>query len=124
VTGDREEVDTPFFNLGTLETQGMDLSVAWARDIGPGLFSINSTVNYLDRFEYQLSPGGSIAKSTGTLDQGGLFDYQVFTRFGYAWENFNFGLTWRHMPDIDAAAKATVPTTTIEGPGAYDIFNF
>lgn len=124
VTGDREEVDTPFFNLGTLETQGLDLSVNWAKDIGPGLFSINSTVNYLDNFEYQTAPGARIVDATGTLDQGGLFDYQTFTRFGYAWENLTFGLTWRHMSDADAAAKALSPNTTIEGPGAYDMFNF
>jgi iron complex outermembrane receptor protein len=123
VTGDREEVDTPFFNLGTLETQGVDVSVNWAKDIGPGLFSINSTINYLDSFEYQLAPGSAVVDATGTLDQGGLFDYQTFTRFGYAWENLNVGLTWRHMSDVAAAAAATLPNTTIQGPDAYDMFN-
>lgn len=123
VTGDREEVDTPFFNLGTLETQGLDLSINWAKDIGPGLFSINSTINYLDNFEYQLAPGSAVVDATGTLDQGGLFDYQAFTRFGYAWENLSLGLTWRHMSDAGSIASATLPTTTIQGPGAYDMFN-
>jgi len=124
VTGDREEVDTPFFNLGTLETQGVDVSVNWSRDVGPGVFSVNSTVNYLDRFEYQLAPGSAIVDATGTLDRGGLFDYTAMTRFGYAWNNLNLGINWRHMASAGSAASALIPTTTIQGPGSYDMFNF
>jgi outer membrane receptor protein involved in Fe transport len=124
VTGDREEVDTPFDNLGMLQTRGIDTTVSWSKDIGPGMFSVNSTINYLDNFEYQLAPGGRIVDATGSLDQGGLFDFQTFTRFGYAWENVNLGLTWRHMSDAKSAAAALVPATTIQGPGAYDMFNF
>jgi iron complex outermembrane recepter protein len=88
------------------------------------VFSINSTVNYLDSFKYQLAPGARIVDATGTLDQGGLYDYQTFTRFGYAWDNFNFGLTHRHLSSAKAAAAAQLPTTTIEGPGSYNMFNF
>lgn len=124
VTGDREEVDTPFFNLGTLETQGLDVTVNWSHDLGPGLFSINSTVNYLDNFEYALAPGTPVANATGTLDRGGLFDYQALTRFGYTWNDITLGLNWRHISSADSAAKATIPNTTIEGPGSYDMFNF
>jgi len=124
VTGDREEVDTPFFNLGTLETQGIDLSVNWSRDIGPGQFSINSTINYLDNYEYQLAPGSAVVDATGTLDQGGLFDYLTFTRFGYTWDNINVGLNWRHLASVGSAASATNPNTTIQGAGSYDMFNF
>jgi len=124
VTGDREEVDTPFFNLGTLETQGLDVTVNWSHDLGPGLFSINSTVNYLDNFEYSLAPGAPAADATGTLDRGGLFDFQALTRFGYTWNDLTLGLNWRHISSADAAAAATIPNTTIEGPGSYDMFNF
>ncbi|MES2607016.1 MAG: TonB-dependent receptor [Pseudomonadota bacterium] len=124
ITGDREEVDTPFFNLGTLETQGIDLTLNWSQDVGPGVASINSTLNYLDNFEYQLAPGAAIADATGTLDQGGLFEFISFTRFGYSLGDLNLGINWRHMSSIDSAAKATVPTTTIQGPGSYDMFSF
>jgi iron complex outermembrane recepter protein len=131
ITGDRAEVDTPFFNLGTLETQGIDLNVSWSRDIGPGVFRINSAINYLDSFEYQVAPGGAIIDAKGTLDtagqppgQSGLFDYLVLNNFSYAWNDISLGLTWRHMPAVDSAAKALSPTTTIEGPDAYDMFNF
>ena len=124
VTGDREEVDTPFYNLGTLETTGVDLSVNWAKDIGAGVLSINSTINYLDNYEYQLAPGSKVVDATGTLDQGGLFDYLTFTRFGYSWGDYTVGLNWRHLASAGSAASATIPTTTIQGPGSYDMFNF
>ncbi|MGV3592758.1 MAG: TonB-dependent receptor domain-containing protein, partial [Gammaproteobacteria bacterium] len=123
VTGDRAEVDTPFFNLGTLRTQGLDLNINWSADLGPGVFNVNSTINYLDEFEYQLAPGDRVVDAKGTLDQGGLFDWQLFTNFGYTWSNANVGLTWRHLPDVDPSAASLNPNTTIRGPGDYDMFN-
>lgn len=123
VTGDREEVDTPFANLGTLETSGLDLTVNWSRDIGPGVFNINTSLNYLDNFEYQLAPDDDIVDATGTLDQGGLFDFRGFTTFSYAWSDFSVGLTWRHLSSVDSAASSTSPDTTIQGTGSYDVFN-
>jgi len=126
ITGDREEVDTPFDNLGALKTRGADVSVNWSTAVGPGVFNISSTVNYLDLFEYQLAPNDRIVDATGTLDQGGLFDYQLFNRFGYSWENLNVNLIWRHLPDTGSAAAAfdtATLKTTVEGPGAYNMFN-
>jgi iron complex outermembrane receptor protein len=124
VTGDREEVDTPFFNLGTLETQGVDITVNWTRDVGPGQFRINSTINYLDSFDYQLAPGAAVVSAAGTLDRGGLFEWQALTRLGYGIGDLDFGLSWRHLDSAASAASATVPATTIQGPGSYDMFNF
>lgn len=123
VTGDREEVDTPFDNLGVLETQGLDLTVAWSRDIGPGIFSVNTNINYLDQYEYQVAPGDIVIDAKGTLDRGGLFDWQALTNFSYSWNNANIGINWRHLDSIDSAAAAQNPNTAIQGPGAYDAFN-
>lgn len=124
ITGDREEVDTPFFNLGTQETRGVDLSVNWGMDIGSGFFNVNSTINYLSKYDYQVAPGDIIVDAKGTLDRGGLFDYQTLTRFTYGGGNWNLGLTWRHLDEAQSAAAAQSPNTTIQGPGSYDIFNF
>ncbi|MCP5145859.1 MAG: TonB-dependent receptor [Gammaproteobacteria bacterium] len=123
VTGDREEVDTPFFNLGSLTTQGIDLTINYGRDIGPGFFNVNTTINYLNKFKYQVAPGDIIVDAKGTLDQGGLFDIQAFTRFSYSWDNFSVGLNWRYLDSIKAAAAAQSPNTTIQGTGSYNLFN-
>jgi outer membrane receptor protein involved in Fe transport len=123
VTGDREEVDAPFYNLGTQTTSGYDFNVNYSMDLGPGTFNVNSTLNILDEYEYQVAPGDIIIDAKGTLDRGGLFDYQALTRFSYFWDNFNVGLTWRHLDSAESAAAAQSPNTTILGPGSYDMFN-
>jgi iron complex outermembrane recepter protein len=122
-SGDREEVDALYSNLGALKTRGVDLQVNWGADIGPGTFNVNSTLNYLDEFMYQTAPTSALVDATGTLDQGGQFDYRLLTTFSYAWDNFNVGVNWRHLSSVEDAAKALAPTTTIQGTGAFDMFN-
>lgn len=122
-TGDREEVDALYSNLGLLKTRGVDLQVGWGTTIGPGDLNISSTINYLDQFMYQTSPTSALVDATGTLDQGGQYDYRLFTSVNYAWENMNIGLNWRHLASVESAAKALAPTTPIQGTGSYDIFN-
>jgi outer membrane receptor for ferrienterochelin and colicin len=122
-SGDREEVDAPFFNLGTIETQGLDLNVNWSADFGPGTFGLNSVMSYLDEYKYQAAPGDRIIDATGTLDQGGMYDLQALTNFTYAWDRFSLGLGWRYLADIKSAAAASSPNTTIQGTSDYDMFN-
>jgi outer membrane receptor protein involved in Fe transport len=124
VTGDREEVDTPFFNLGTLTTQGIDITVSYFKDIGPGTLAFNSNMSFLDSYEYQVAPGDRIIDATGTLDRGGLFEFQHLTRLGYSWDNFNLGVSWRHLDSARTAGAAQSPNTTAIGPGSYDVMNF
>lgn len=122
-TGDRSQVDALYSNLGILTTQGVDVTANWTTDIGPGTLGVNTAINFLDSFEYQQSPDSPLIDATGTLDQGGLFDFRAFTTFSYRWDDFSVGLTWQHLSDIDSEASASQPTTTIQGAGAYDMFN-
>jgi hypothetical protein len=122
-TGDREEVDAPFFNLGIIETQGLDLNVNWSADFGPGTFGINSVMSYLDSYQYQAAPGDRVIDATGTLDQGGMYELQGFTNFTYAFDRLSLGLGWRYMSDVKNAAAASSPNTTIQGTSAYNMFN-
>ena len=122
-SGDREEVDAPFSNLGIIETQGLDLSVNWSNDFGPGTFGLNSVMSFLDSYEYQAAPGDRIIDATGTLDQGGMYDLQGLTNFTYAWDRFSLGLGWRYLDAIKNAAAASSPNTTILGTSAYSLFN-
>jgi len=122
-TGDRAEVDAPFFNLGATETQGMDIQLNWSHDLGPGTFSIQSIVNYLDYFTYQLDPDAPTADATDTLDQGGMYKFKLNTTFGYMWNNLYVGLNWRHLPSIQAAAASTNPDTATLGAGSYNMFD-
>ena len=46
LSGDRSEVDTPFFNLGLVETQGVGIHVYWIKDIVPGAASMNLIISW------------------------------------------------------------------------------
>jgi len=124
ITGDRAQVDTPFDNLGTQETQGVDLNLNYSFDVGPGTLGINSNMNFLTNYEYVPAPGDPLIDAAGTLDRGGLFDFQHLTRLTYFWDDFNVGLSWRYLDSAESAAKAQSPNTTIQGPGSYNVFNF
>ncbi len=71
ITGDRENVDSLFLNLGQLRTRGIDLAVGWRGQVGPGTLSANTSLNYLLQYEYQPDPSSPFRDAKGTLDQGG-----------------------------------------------------
>jgi len=123
ISGDRSQVDTPFDNLGSQKTSGVDFNISYSMDAGPGTLAINSNINYLIEYKYVPAPGDPIIDAKGTLDRGGLFEHQALTRLSYMWDDFNLGLTWRYLDSAEAAAKAQSPTTTILGPGSYSTFN-
>jgi iron complex outermembrane receptor protein len=131
VTGDRASVTALYSNLGTLLTQGLDLTVNWAHDLGPGQISAAVAINYINKFEYQTSPTSSVVDAKGTLDPipasggvtGGIYTYKTTSRIGYAWNGLNVGVGWAHLPSIRNAAASTNPTTLIQGAPAYDLFN-
>jgi iron complex outermembrane receptor protein len=47
----------------------------------------------------------------------------VLTQFAYRMNDFNFGLSWRHLPSVENAAIVTLPTSTVQGTGSYNLIN-
>jgi outer membrane receptor protein involved in Fe transport len=124
LTGDRAEVASLYLNLGTLKTQGVDVAVSWAHDLGPGSFSVRSNLSYLIEYKYQPDATQPEADARGTLDKGGQYKYRLLTDLGYRFHNdFNVGLQWRHLPSVNDASLALNPSSTVLGTGAYDLFN-
>ena len=129
ITGDRATVTALYSNLGTLLTQGVDLTVNWAHDLGPGQIRLDTTINYVNKFEYQTSATSPVVDAKGTLDPipasggatGGIFTYKTFSHVGYAWNGLTTSLGWQHLPSIRSAAASTNPNTTIQGATAYDL---
>ena len=89
----------------------------------PGAISLGVSVNYLFSYKTQSVPGSVFIENEGTLAQNGQFEYVADTNIGYSVGGWNFGLEWRHLPAVANAAKATTPTTTIQGTDSYDLFN-
>lgn len=124
-TGEREQVDAPFSNAGILETAGVDLAVNWDVPIGAGSMYVNSLLSVLSKYERQDAVGEPVVDFKGTLAEGGQYDYRLNTSVGYTFGNgrTTLGLQWRHLPDIEDAAKARNPNTTVLGVESYDIFD-
>jgi outer membrane receptor protein involved in Fe transport len=122
INGERSRVDAPFFNSGVLETTGLDVSVGWSKDFGPGSFNVSSVATILDRFETQDNPTAEIFDAAGTLDQGGQFDYRLVTTFNYAFGDSQIGLQWRNYPSVEDDDAARGPTRILP-VDAYNVFN-
>jgi iron complex outermembrane recepter protein len=124
-TGERDTVQAPFVNQGTLKTAGADIAVNWAMDMTRGgSFYVNSVLSLLDKFELQNSPTEPFLEAKGTLAQGGQFDYRLNTTFGYNFSGgrANVGLRWVHYPSIEDASKMQTPTATQLGVDSFDMF--
>jgi len=129
VTGDRASVTALYSNLGTLLTEGLDLAVNWAHDVGPGQLRLDTSINYIKKFEYQTSATSPVVDAKGTLDPipasggvtGGIFTYKTFSHVAYVWNSVSVGLGWQHLPSIKSAAASTTPNTTVQGAPSYDL---
>jgi len=122
VTGDRANVLANYSNLGTVKTQGLDVSVAWSMQFGPGKLVAGTQLNYLDKFDYQTSPAAPLVHAKGTLDQGGQYKWRALSTLGYRWDTLGVNLSWRFLSSVENAAFSLDPATTIKGTGAYSLF--
>ncbi len=123
-TGDRASVDALYSNLGTINTQGLDVQFNWNTLVGPGKVNLNSTLSYLDKYTYQQAAGAPTIDATDTLDQGGQFKYRAQSTVSYMWGNFDAGLTWHYLSSIQDSSKSTNPASTVLGVGSYSTFSF
>jgi outer membrane receptor protein involved in Fe transport len=126
-SGERASVDAPFINTGSLETDGLDVTVNWTKDLGEGSFNINSLVTFLGKYDVQDAPGTPVIHEKDTLQtqDGGQYKYKVTSVFGY---NFgggktNVGLQWRYLPAIKDESIARTPTSNVFPVDSYQSFS-
>ena len=128
-TGGLGNVITTFVNNGRFKTSGIDVQVDWSIPIGPGQVNINSIFNYLLYMKSAELPVLPLVDYAGTLGttqnglNGGSYRYKVFTTVGYSIGGNSLAIQWRHLPKVKQETAAIIPTTTIGGYPAYDIFN-
>lgn len=108
-------------NLGMLATSGIDASLDWrvpAPGIGEeGSVFLNLSFNWLEKFDVQAVPGGSITHYKGTNGFGAQFDWRLNTTLGYDFGLGSLSLSWRHRPEIQPTATGSIPVKS------YDIFD-
>lgn len=118
-----------FFNNGRFETSGVDLSVNWNVDAGPGQFNFDSLINVLIDLESAELATDPLTDFAGTFgpSQNGLngsaYDYQALSTFGYSLDRLTLSLRWQHLPSIDAEIAASAPNTSVLGAPAYNLYD-
>ncbi|HTQ98940.1 MAG TPA: TonB-dependent receptor [Candidatus Acidoferrum sp.] len=126
--GYRATVITPYYNLGGIETAGVDVQLNWGFDALGGKLNLVSVINFLDYFRDQQTATDPVIDRTGTLSglgggPGGNYDYRVFNTLSYMRDSWSVGLRHSFLPAIKDASYATNKATTILGPGSYNLFN-
>lgn len=104
---------TSFFNNGEFETSGIDLSINWNMDAGPGRVGVNSVINYLiDKKSTELAGIDPLLDYTGTFgpDQNGLstggfgggsYEWRALTEMSYTIEDLRVAFRWEFLDSIE-----------------------
>ncbi|RZJ30325.1 MAG: TonB-dependent receptor, partial [Brevundimonas sp.] len=61
-------VDLRFINASSIETQGLDLSARYDRELFNGQFTASATWTYVDRYDIRLTPGAAAVSGLGSTN--------------------------------------------------------
>jgi outer membrane receptor protein involved in Fe transport len=128
-TGGIGDLRQSFFNNGEFETSGIDISINWGMDVGPGRAGINLVYNYLiDKKSRELSINPLYDyKGTFGTNQNGLngnsYDWQALAEFSYAIRDLRLALRWQFTPSIEQEAAATEAGSGVTGAPSYSLFD-
>jgi iron complex outermembrane receptor protein len=116
-----------YLNNGRFETSGIDTSVDWAFDIGPGRFALNSVFSYLLSLKSAELAVDPLLEYAGTLGpnqnelNAGSFEWKMFNTFSYTVANWTATANWQHLPSIKSIQYPTNKATTFKGAPSYDL---
>lgn len=128
-TGTLGNVFVTYVNNGRFTVSGIDGSLDWAIDVGPGTFTVNSLVNYLLEFKSADLPTNPLVEYAGTLGttenglNNGAYEYRILTTVGYRIGGYSLAVQWQHLPSVDASDAALFPDTLVQGAEAYNLFS-
>jgi outer membrane receptor protein involved in Fe transport len=123
VTGWRQQVDALYTNLGSIETNGVDVQANWRGEIGARAIYVNFLTTMINSYKVQTAPGGDFTEYAGTLGAGGQYDYRTYTTFGVNLSDLNLGVRWIHLPEVENAQFAQDPMTTVLPTKSYNRFD-
>lgn len=112
-------------NLAAFETQGIDLQVDWAADIGPGDLGVNLLATRLLSWERQALPGDAFQDLGGTIGTPVVDsvtvaypDWKWTFNAEYSVGDFSVNARWRY---IDAMTDSDEPTFEVPSVSYVDI---
>lgn len=135
-TGQLSNISTPFLNLGSLETDGVEVQLHWGVPAPfiaeSGKLYVDSAIGWLNNYKVQLLPGTAFLDftgiSSGSAQPGSLPpratpEWKALTTFGYQSDKFGFGLRWRYQGSLKDASFVTTPANVQRGVSPYNLFD-
>ncbi len=130
--GQLVSVSTPYRNLGSLKTDGIELQVHWGVPASflseSGKLYVDTAIGYLNNYKVQLLPGAAFLDytgiSNGSAQEGSVPPratprWKALTTFGYKSEAFSMGLRWRYQNALADVSKVNTPNNVAIGVAAY-----
>lgn len=135
-TGQILQVNTPYLNLGSLKTDGIEAQVHWGIGtpfIGDSArFYVDTSINYLRNYKVQLLPGAQFLNYTG-VSVGGSNPgsvpprasprWRTLTTVGIRGEAISGGLRWRYQSAMKDATTVLTPANAQVGVPAYALWD-
>lgn len=136
VSGQILNVATPFQNLGTLETDGIEAQVQWSIPVPflheSGRFALGSAIGWLNNYNIQLLPGAPVLDYAG-VSVGGAGPgavppratprWKALTTIAYRSDLFGLGLRWRYQSKLKDNSAVLTPATAQVGVPSYSLFD-
>jgi len=85
-------------NIGKIKTAGVDFTLNWSQDLGPGTLSLEYRGTYIDEYEFQRFPGDVFISKLGVfIDGSPVIRYSHYATL--AWNQGSWGaqLQNRHL---------------------------
>ena len=131
--GNTDTVVGKYFNLGLLQTSGVDVNIDWHAmfsDMGtslPGTLTANLAYSKLLEYKVRVATGDQVVDYKGSTGfdttTGAQFSWKSILTVGYGMGPGNVSLRWRHLPSVTNAAKVLNPTSTVQDTSSYDNFD-
>jgi outer membrane receptor protein involved in Fe transport len=129
-------VATPFQNLGSLKTDGVELQGHWGLPtlqgrLG-GKFYLDTALTWLRAYRVQLLPGAPFfdytGVSVGSANPGAVPpraapDWRALTTLGFKGSALGTGLRWRYQASMDDVSSVLTPNNVQPGVPAYSLWD-
>lgn len=127
---DGAAVETPgvflaLSNQGRLETSGIDVSVAYTRDLGFATFVYNLAANYTFENLFQATPASVNRECIGFFSAScnPISEFTLNQRTTLRFDNVDVSLNWRHLSEVIREPLASPILPAFSVIPSYDLFD-
>lgn len=128
--GQLELIETPYFNLGSLKTDGVDVQVNWAPTMASlgmnvaGSLLFSSYIGYAHSYDVQTIAGSATQDYINTIAVGSSHPrWKAMTTLGYRGAALTAGVRWRYLGAMDDVTSVTTPASPLPGTSDYNTFD-